>query len=155
MVSHAPATVHAATPAMPRVLIETAWLVAANDAAGLRLATAAPVPAGEADQLVTGRFLYEGNLPAEGLRIELAIPAGTRYVPDSATGPGAKVRFSADGGRTFGSPAELAPGPDDYTHIRWELPGTFAPGTAGLVSFRVRAPAAASSAATDPVVVRP
>lgn len=60
-----------------------------------------------------------------------AVPAHMRYVADSATGPGAEVSFSVDGGHTFDQPENLhvpdADGHDraaissDYTHIRWKL----------------------------------
>lgn len=59
------------------------------------------------------------------------VPEHTAYIADSATGPGADVTFSADGGATF-APAEALKklGQDgrlhvvsarDYTHIRWQL----------------------------------
>jgi uncharacterized repeat protein (TIGR01451 family) len=59
------------------------------------------------------------------------VPAHMRYIADSATGPGAEVSFSVDGGQTFDQPENLrvldAEGHDraaisnDYTHIRWKL----------------------------------
>jgi len=50
--------------------------------------------------------------------------------------------------------------PEDYGHIRWELPGEFPPGAAGLVSFRARPvvdvadPAPMAGSADDPAAVR-
>jgi hypothetical protein len=143
-------------PVEPRVTLETAWLVAAGEGAGMRLVAVLPNAAAEGgEQLVTGRFRYEGDLPAEALRIIIPVPPGGHYVAGSATGPRAEVRYSVDG-VTFAAPAELSvPAdakdsagpqrtalPEEYTHIRWELPGVFLPGTAGLVSFRVRIPPA-------------
>lgn len=150
--SYAPTPVPAAepVPAEPRVLVESAWLVPSEDLAGTRIVTG-PRPADAAESLVTARFRYEGDVPAEGLRIVLEIPAELTLVADSATGPGAVVSYSVDGGARFGSADALtvpddgeAPGalrpatPADYTHIRWDLPGEHPPGIAGLVSFRAR-----------------
>jgi hypothetical protein len=147
-------------PFEPRVTLESAWLVAAGEGPGMRLAAALPDAAGPpdaareaAEQLVTGRFRHEGELPAEGLRIVIPVPPGRQYVAGSATGPRAEVRYSLDG-VTFAAAADLrVPAdskdpageqrtalPEEYTHIRWELPGVFPPGTTGLVSFRVRIP---------------
>ena len=59
------------------------------------------------------------------------VPEHTRYVADSAIGPGAEVSYSVDGGRSFDQPENLevagpagAPRPADaadYTHIRWQF----------------------------------
>jgi hypothetical protein len=59
------------------------------------------------------------------------VPEHMAYVADSATGPGAEITYSADGGTTFDRPEGLkALGPDgkmhvvkarDYTHIRWQF----------------------------------
>lgn len=146
----APAPAGAQDVVEPSVTVESAWLVATEEG-GERL-VAGPRPKGASEQLVTGRFRYEGTEPAGRLRIVLAIPDGMHYVADSALGPGAEVSYSVDGGRSFGPPAALwlpvdPEDPDtamrtakttDYSHIRWELPGTHPPGLAGLVSFRAR-----------------
>jgi hypothetical protein len=132
-----------AAPAEPSVVIESAWL-------------AAGATEGGAEQLFTVRFRYGGDAPANGLRIVLAVPEGLRYVAGSAIGPGAELSYSVDGGLSFAPAGELevAVDPDDaeaglqaaqaedYSHIRWDLPGTFAPGVSGLVSFRASSPAA-------------
>ncbi len=74
------------------------------------------------------------------------IPANTVYVKDSASGPGADVFFSIDGGQTFVPADELAttdasgvrrPVPlDQYTHIRWHLRNPISPGGVALARFR-------------------
>lgn len=134
----------------PSVTLESAWL-AATEEGGERLVVG-PRPEGAGKQLVTARFRHEGTKPAARLRIVLAIPDGMHYVAGSAVGPGAEISYSVDGGRSFGPAAALslpvdAEDPDtamraakttDYSHIRWELPGTHPPGRAGLVSFRAR-----------------
>jgi len=124
-------------PAEPVVTLEWTWIIPG---------------AGLAERLYTGRFRYEGEAPADALRIVLPVPAGMRYLQDSATGPGVEITFSVDGGRTFAAPDALrmmsaAPGAllrtrrasaADYTHIQWLLAGEFVPGLTGLVSFRAR-----------------
>ena len=131
-------------PVEPAVLLEAAWLAVDADTGGLRLAEQ-PTDL----QLFTARFHYDGGASVLGLRIVLPIPAGTHYVPGSATGPGAEISFSADGGLTFAGPNALTVAvvpaehasaarrakPEEYTHIRWDLGGDYSPGTRGLVSF--------------------
>lgn len=137
-------------PAEPHVVVESAWLVPREDADGV-LIVAGPRPAEAAEALLTVRFRYEGDAPAAGLRIVVAIPAGMALVAGSATGPGAVLSYSADGGANFGDEESLtvaaaggAPGATrpataaDFTHVRWDLPGEHPPGIAGLVSFRAR-----------------
>jgi hypothetical protein len=141
----------AGEPGEPRVSVESAWLVVALEAGAETLATGAR-PEGAMESLYTVRFRYEGETAADGLQITLAIPEGVHYVAGSATGPGAEVAYSVDGGHSFGAPGTLAlpagePGtgvemrratPPDYSHIRWTLPGVHPSGRAGLVSFRAR-----------------
>lgn len=122
-------------PAEPRVVVESAWLVPSEEPAGTRMVTG-PRPADAAESLVTARFRYEGDAPAAGLRIVVAIPADLALVAGSATGPGAVVSYSIDGGASFDAADALTM--PDSTHIRWDLPGEHPPGIAGLVSFRAR-----------------
>jgi len=52
------------------------------------------------------------------------IPEHMAYIADSATGPGADVTYSADGGTTFkvaDGLMALGINPRDYTHIRWKF----------------------------------
>jgi len=120
--------------ATPVVTLESAWI--ATDASGADARVVAGPPTdGPAQRIYTGRFHYRGEAPARGLRIVLAVPPGMRYINGSATGPGAQLSYSVDGGRSFAPAGEL-PVPEDCTHIRWDLPGRYAPGTRGLVSFR-------------------
>jgi uncharacterized repeat protein (TIGR01451 family) len=74
------------------------------------------------------------------------IPANTVYVEESASGPGAEVSFSVDGGQTFARASDLrvsdptgiqrAASVEDYTHIRWRLRNALAPGAVALARFR-------------------
>lgn len=69
------------------------------------------------------------------------------YVPGTAVGPGARVTFSIDGGRSFAEASELkvsvdgrletAP-PERYTHVRWELDRPLPPGARGFARFHAR-----------------
>lgn len=80
-------------------------------------------------------------------RVDYPIPEHTRYVADSATGPGAEVSFSVDGGRTFDRPERLmvaggdgrarAATPADYTHIRWQLKHILKGNAVAFARFRV------------------
>lgn len=146
--------------AAPRALLESAWLVI-DEATGSERIVSGPQPPDARERLYTARFRHEGDSTAGGLQITVAIPADMRYVANSAVGPGARISFSVDGGRNFAPPAELSvpavpddpqspvrrASADDYTHIRWRLPGRFLPGTVGLVSFRARP---AEAAAVEP-----
>jgi uncharacterized repeat protein (TIGR01451 family) len=91
-----------------------------------------------ADRLVPGdQVVYTveirntSALPRPPPTVDYPVPEHTRYLADSATGAGADVTFSVDGGETFARPESLfvsgaggAKRPataDDYTHIRWQL----------------------------------
>jgi uncharacterized repeat protein (TIGR01451 family) len=93
----------------------------------------------------TVRVKNAGSTFARDVIITQRIPVNTTYVEDSASGPGANVTFSVDGGQTFApataltidvegntQPAE----PAHYTHIRWHLRNPLAPGAIALARFR-------------------
>jgi uncharacterized repeat protein (TIGR01451 family) len=74
------------------------------------------------------------------------IPENTVYVEGSAAGPGADIEFSTDGGQTFERASQLSvptsvggtrrATPADYTHIRWRLKYSLAPGAMALARFQ-------------------
>jgi hypothetical protein len=108
---------------------------------------AAGTVASHADQLIVSvRFANTSDQVVDGLRITSPIPAELQYVAGSASGPGSGVLFSADNGRTFGRPDELALAlPEggtrvadsaDYTHVRWILEAPLAAGAAGVARYR-------------------
>jgi uncharacterized repeat protein (TIGR01451 family) len=102
------------------------------------------VPGDEVVYTVT--FTNVSGGVAENIRITNPIPPQVRYVPDTAFGPGSAVLYSADGGRSYGAPAELfvvapdgtrrAATADDYTHIRWVLGAPLDVGAKGFARFR-------------------
>ena len=149
----------AAEPGRPGVAVERAWLVPVEDSGRMELVSG-PRPADATDALYTIRFRYDGESEADGLVIVQGMPAGARYLAGSASGPGASISFSVDGGETFGPPETLAvldgPGDardataDDYTHVRWEIPGRFPPGMSGIVSYRARFGEPAGAPAPEP-----
>jgi uncharacterized repeat protein (TIGR01451 family) len=93
----------------------------------------------------TVRVKNVGSNFARDVIITQRIPVNTTYVEGSASGPGANVTFSVDGGQMF-EPAhkltinvegntQLAQ-PAQYTHIRWHLRNPLAPGAVALARFR-------------------
>ena len=113
------------------------------------------VPAKEvtAGDVVEYTLAYKnaGDQPARDAVIDDPIPKGTSYLAASATGEGAEITFSTDGGKTFAPAVRLtyqlrlpsgqvetrSATPSDYTHVRWTV-REIAPGATGTVSFRVR-----------------
>jgi uncharacterized repeat protein (TIGR01451 family) len=78
------------------------------------------------------------------------LPAGVRYIADTAEGKDAEITCSIDNGRTWVKPPamiefrksdgslEKKPAPlDMYTHIKWAIKKSVAPGQFGQVSFKV------------------
>src|SRR5260370_10901168 len=78
--------------------------------------------------------------------ITYPVPSHMMCVADSATGPGAEVRYSVDGGHFFDRPEKPrvsdADGhsrpakPDEYTHIRWKLKNTLKSKSLAFSPFR-------------------
>jgi uncharacterized repeat protein (TIGR01451 family) len=86
----------------------------------------------------------------QGVMLVGPVPAKTVYMPGSAEGKGAMIKYSVDGGKTFNKPPvkwkvklkdgttgeETAP-PDRYTHVKWEISKRVMPGQSGRVSYKV------------------
>jgi uncharacterized repeat protein (TIGR01451 family) len=106
-----------------------------------------------ADQLSVGdeifytlRIRNTTDSPINGVTVTKPVPRNTRYVADSAIGPGVSITVSVDGGSTFVDPYALdsnasvgaprRPLPDEFTHIRWQLRHPLAPGATALLRFR-------------------
>ncbi len=115
-----------------------------------RLVPADAVSPGDVIEYVL-TYANQGDAPAVDANIDDAIPKGTTYVANSATGNGAEVAFSADGGKTFAPPVKLTyeyrlpsgavekrvATPAEYTHVRFTVKQVPA-GATGKVSFRVK-----------------
>jgi hypothetical protein len=116
----APAPPPAVELVVPADAIQWAWIVPApeEDEADVRLVTQPP-QADAPEQLGTIRFQYDGETPAEALRIVATVPIDLDYVADSATGPGAETAYDAES-----------------RQVAWTIAGPLDPGTRGLVSFR-------------------
>ena len=120
---------------------------------GARTARMVPATSVTPGDVVEYVLAYEnrGDAAAKDANIDDPIPKGTTYLAGSATGEGAEITFSADGGRTFapavrltyevrlpsGAVEKRVATPAEYTHVRWTLKQV-PPGAAGKVSFRVR-----------------
>jgi len=93
--------------------------------------------------IYTITYTNKGKEPAVNAIIDDPIPKGTSYVGGSATGAGAEVTFSIDGGKTYMKPSELTGGdkkplsPEKYTNIRWTVSQIPAGGN-GKVGFKAR-----------------
>jgi uncharacterized repeat protein (TIGR01451 family) len=96
-------------------------------------------------------YTNQGDAPATDASIDDAIPKGTTYLADTASGEGAEITFSSDGGKTFAPAVKLTyefrlpsgavekrvATPAEYTHVRWTLKKV-PPGATGKVAFRVK-----------------
>lgn len=100
--------------------------------------------------IYTLSYSNTGNEAATSVAISDPIPAGTAFIPGSASDAG-DLTFSIDKGKSFKKPTlltyELKSGegkkerrvasPEEYTDIRWIIPSIPAGGK-GSVSFRVK-----------------
>jgi uncharacterized repeat protein (TIGR01451 family) len=93
----------------------------------------------------TVRITNQTTVPLRNVAVVQPVPANTIYLEDSASGPGADVSFSVDGGRMFAPAQSLTIGAEglqelaqskQYTHIRWQLRNPLAPGATALARFR-------------------
>jgi uncharacterized repeat protein (TIGR01451 family) len=106
-----------------------------------------------ADRVVPGDLvLYTleirnvGPAPVTAPEVTRPVPAHMAYVADSATGPGAEVTYSVDGGHHFDRPENLqVADPDghvrlaksiEYTHIRWKLKNVLKVKSVAYARFR-------------------
>jgi len=92
-----------------------------------------------------------GDAPALAARVDDPIPAGTVLMLDSIEATRAATSASLDGGGSWvpfpatvttvgedGVEREVPAPADRYTHLRWVLDGSLAPGESRDVSFKVR-----------------
>lgn len=119
-----------------------------------RLAPATILHQGQ-EVFYTVRILNPAAEAARDVVVVQRVPQNTVYVPNSAGGPGADIAFSVDGGQSFAREGQLVvteqtslavssnrvaltrpARPQDYTHIRWRLRNSLAPGAVALARFR-------------------
>lgn len=100
--------------------------------------------------IYTLSYVNSGTEAAKDVIISDPIPAGTSYIPGSASEVG-ELTFSIDKGKSFRKPTLLTyelkgsdgkvqkrvATPEDYTDIRWTIPSLPAGGK-GSTSFRVK-----------------
>jgi uncharacterized repeat protein (TIGR01451 family) len=106
-----------------------------------------------AEMVVPGeRIVYTLNYtndeaqPASDLVLTMPVPSLVRYMDGSATEVGARVVYSADGGKSFADRPSVQIADIDgtfrrassgeITHIRWTVPGPVAAGENGSLSFK-------------------
>jgi uncharacterized repeat protein (TIGR01451 family) len=87
-----------------------------------------------------------GKQPADKVVITDPIPKEVAFKDGSAFGPGTAIEYSVDGGKAFGSAdalrvkgadgKERAAVGEDYTHVRYTVLASVAPGQKGFVRFR-------------------
>ncbi len=93
-------------------------------------------------------FLNDSAEPASDLVLAMPVPSDIRYLEGTADKDGAVVKYSVDGGVSFGDRAALtlpAVGggtrpatPNDITHIQWRIAGPVPVGGRDAVTFKGR-----------------
>ncbi|MDP2226513.1 MAG: hypothetical protein Q8J78_03440 [Moraxellaceae bacterium] len=91
-----------------------------------------------------------GDEKATAVKVDNPLPQGVKYVAESASGAGADVSFSVDGGKSFAKPAQLTvekvkagkkekvkAEAVDYTTIRWVITEV-KPGQTGQLGFHAQ-----------------
>jgi len=110
----------------------------------------------EPGQVIEFRLLVqnqgEATLPTGTVMVTGPVPAGTRYLANSATPSSdvARTAFTADGGQTFseppviitivnadGEPEEVIAPPEQYTAVRWVVLTPLEPAQTLEFSYRV------------------
>jgi len=145
-----------AAPALaaPRIVFSIAQFREVTEQKGgaraSRMVPAQSVSPGDVVEYVL-TYANQGDAPATDANIDDAIPKGTTYLANTASGEGAEITFSSDGGKTFAPAVKLTyefrlpsgavekrvATPAEYTHVRWTLKSV-PPGATGKVAFRVK-----------------
>jgi uncharacterized repeat protein (TIGR01451 family) len=96
-------------------------------------------------------YSNKGTESATDAVIDNPVSAGMTYIDNSASGAGAEITFSIDGGKSYKKPSLLTyeirqtngsvqkytARPEEYTHIRWTIRQVPA-GTGGTLGFSAR-----------------
>ena len=101
------------------------------------------------------RFTNQSQGNVRGVVFTNPVPAGLRYVDGSAGADrqDVVVEYSTDGGKTYaanplvtevvaGKRVQKPASPAQYTHVRWTVRGSIAPGASVTAEFRAAMPAA-------------
>ena len=99
------------------------------------------------------RFTNQGQGDVRGVVFTNPVPDGLRYVDGSAGADrqDVAVEYSIDGGKTYAATpmvTEVVQGqrvqrpatPEQYTHVRWTVRGSIAPGATVTAEFRAELP---------------
>jgi uncharacterized repeat protein (TIGR01451 family) len=134
-----------ASPLRVTQVAETERTVTAADGSKqTTLVPAALVPPG-GEVVYTVKFENVGKQAATDVVVTNPVPEHMRYVANSAGGPGTEIKYSVDGGKTFGAPGSLqvaaeggtrAATADDYTHLQFRLVNALPPGQVAYARFR-------------------
>lgn len=91
-------------------------------------------------------FTNDDAAPASDLVLTMPVPAEIKLIEGSAAQEGARVVYSADGGKSFAERSSVrvatsdgtlrAANANDITHVRWTVPGPVAVGDSGSLSFK-------------------
>jgi len=101
------------------------------------------------------RFTNQGQGDARGVVFTNPVPEGLRYVDGSAGADrqDVAVEYSTDSGKTYaatplvtvvekGRRVQKPASPEQYTHVRWTVRGSIAPGASVTAEFRAAMPLA-------------
>lgn len=99
------------------------------------------------------RFTNQSQGDVRGVVFTNPVPAGLHYVDKSAGADrqDVAVEYSTDGGKTFaatpmvtevvdGRRVQKPAAPEQYTHVRWTVQGSIAPGAMVTAEFRAELP---------------
>jgi uncharacterized repeat protein (TIGR01451 family) len=135
-------TITLAAPAMDVQVKAWKDIVTVEDGKQVKKRVEANSQAAGETVIYTINYRNTGDEVATGVKIDNAIPEGTRYVVDTATGEG-EVLFSIDNGKTYetrdqnGKSTLMKASPESYTNIRWLIPDV-APGKGGTAGYHVK-----------------
>lgn len=128
-----------ATQSVERVIVETS----ADGKETVRFGPADRVSPGD-EVFYNLDFTNQSAEAATNVQLVMPVPTEVAYIENSATGEGADIAFSIDGGKTFSQRGALKVSIDgqerlakaeQITHIRWTFDSEIAPGAKGGVGY--------------------
>jgi uncharacterized repeat protein (TIGR01451 family) len=146
----------------PVMVVALATSLAAQEAPRALVVTVANLRTGDAATAMPGdvmeyrlRFTNITQGEVRGVVFNNPVPKGLRYVGGSAGADrqDVVVEYSIDGGRTYsvspmvsevvdGKRVQKPASPELYSHVRWTVRGSIAPGASVTAEFRAALPAA-------------